>query len=472
MYESILRFSTELANKICLRAEKGEIRDLDVMADEILNDCKEASRKILREIIQHMNESLREDKQVRKEMGLVIKEKDRPRSLLTAIGQIDFSRDYFFDKETVGFVYVLDQMLGIARYERIGASVAAALVSQATDTSYAKSANIVTGGEVSRQTVHNQIRKMETPEIEIEKEKRAVKELHLHADEDHAHMQKPNKEKGKQGKIIPLVTVTEGTKEESKGRNRTINPVHFSDEEFDTKRLWKSVEGFICKHYEPNELKKIYIHGDGGPWIQGGLSDFRQAVHVMDGFHFHKELRKISRILPHRHVRVALTNALKYDNRERADEYIQDILGEETLTEKDVEKIRKFAVYLMGNWKEIRRRLTEESIPGSCTEGLISSVLSERFSRDPLGWSEKNLGKLVMARIYRKNGGKLEKRHFRKGTGVKEKYRDYADRFIEESLKGAVDFSMFEPGMPIFDGASGTQIKIHGIGMMRNTLIN
>ena len=192
----------------------------------------------------------------------------------------------------------------------------------------------------------------------------------------------------------------------------------------------------------------------------------------MDGFHFYKELRKISRILPHRHVRVALTNAVKYDNKERADEYIQDILGEDSLTEKDAENIRKFAIYLMGNWKEIRRRLTEESIPGSCTEGLISSVLSERFSRDPLGWSEKNLGKLVMARIYRKNGGRIAKKHFRKGDEVKEKYSEYADRFIEENIKGAVDFSMFEAERPILDVASGTQIKIRGIGMTRNILIN
>ena len=470
MNTSILQFAFELAKKICERAEKGEIKDLDIMAEEILADCKETSGEILKVIIQHMNESLRSDKQMRKSEGLVIKEKDRPRRLLTALGQIDFTRDYFFDKEKDGFVYVLDQMLGIAKYERIGASVAAALVSRATETSYAKSANIVAGGEVSRQTVHNQIRKMETPEIEVWEEKRSVNELHIHADEDHAHMQKPDKEKGKQSRIIPLVTVTEGTQEESKGRNRTVHPIHFSDEGFDTKRLWKSVEGFIDKSYELGELEKIYIHGDGGAWIQSGLSDFPQTIHVMDGFHFYKELRKISKLLPNRHVRVALTNALKYNNRVRADEYIQDILGEDSLTEKDEEKIRKFAVYLQGNWEEIRTRLTEDSIPGSCTEGLISHVLSERFSRDPLGWSEGALGKLVMARLYRKNGGKITKKHFRKGDEVKEKYSEYADRFVEENLRGAVDFSIFEPEMPIFDGASGTQIAITGIGQMRNHL--
>ena len=77
-----------------------------------------------------------------------------------------------------------------------------------------------------------------------------------------------------------------------------------------------------------------------------------------------------------------------------------------------------------------------------------------------------------MARIYRKNGGRIAKIHFRKGDEVKEKYSEYADRFIEENIKGAVDFSMFEEEMPIFDVASGTQIKIRGIGMTRDILNN
>lgn len=471
MDNSILQLAVGLTEKICERAKNGEIRELDVMADEILKDCRETSREILREIIRHMNEDLREQKQLRKDLGLVIKEKDRPRSLLTALGQISFTRDYYFDKENGRFSCVLDQLMGIEKYERIGASVAAALVAQATDCSYARAADIVTGGSVSRQSVHDRILKMETPEIEVDEEKKTVTELHIHADEDHAHMQKPGKEKGKQSRIIPLVTVTEGTEEGSKGRNQTIHPIHFSDEDFDTKRLWKSVEGYIDKCYETERIAKIYVHGDGGPWIKSGLNELPQTVHVMDGFHFYKELRKISRMLPHRHVRVALTNAVRYNNRKRANEYIEDILEEESLTAKEAKKIRKFAVYLLGNWKEIRTRLTADSIPGSCTEGLVSHVLSERFSRDPLGWSENVLGKLVMARIYRQNGGKITREHFRKGGEVREKYREYAERFIEESLKGAVDFSIFEPEQPVFDGASGTQIALRGIGKMRNTLI-
>ena len=111
-------------------------------------------------------------------------------------------------------------------------------------------------------------------------------------------------------------------------------------------------------------------------------------------------------------------------------------------------------------------------MPGSCTEGLVGHVLSERFSRDPLGWGERALGKLVMARIYRKNGGKLTKGHFRKNGEAKERYSEYAERVMEEHIKGAVDFSIFEPEMPVFDGASGTQILLHEIGMTRDTLIH
>lgn len=469
MFNSILQLTFDLAEKIYQRYENGEIRDLDVMAEDIQRDCKGMAAKMLQEIIRHMNEGIREDKETRKDLGLVVKEKDRPRKLLTALGQIDFVRDYFKDKENGGYVYVLDRMLGIEKYERVGAAVGARLVTEAAKTSYARAADIVTGNEISRQTVRNQILKMETPQIEAEEGRKSVTELHLYADEDHVHMQKPEKEKGKRSQIVPLVTITEGVEAVSKGRSRTIHPVHFSDEDFDTKELWKSVEGYIDKNYDLEALEKIYVHGDGAPWIKRGLEDLAQTIHVMDGFHFYKELRKISRMLPNRHVRIALTNALKNDNRKRADEYIQDLMSEE-LTENEAEKIRKFGVYLLGNWEEIRRRVAENALPGSCTEGLISHVLSERFSRDPLGWSEAALGKLVMARIYLKNGGKLRKEHFRKKSEDKERYSEYADRFIDEYVKGAVDFSMFEAESPILDGSSGTQIAIRGIGQMRNHL--
>ena len=470
MYNSILQLAIKLIEKICERAESGEIRDLDIMAEAVLSDCKETSIHVMEELIRNVNEGFREDKETRKELGLVIKEKDRPRSLLTALGQIDFSRDYFYDKEEGHYTCILDQMLGIAKYERVSAAVSAELVSKAADRSYAKASQDVTGGAVSRQTVHNQILKVHVPEVEPKEEKRAVKELHVYADEDHAHMQKPGKEKGKQSRMIPLITVAEGVYQECKGRNRTINPMYFANEMFDTKELWKTTEGYIDKAYDLDQIEKIYIHGDGGQWIKNGLENITQSVHVMDGYHFKRDLRSICRILPHRNIKVTLMNALEGNDPGKADRYIQELL-DEPITEKEQKRILGFAGYLFRFWDEIRRRLTED-IPGSCTEGQVSHVLSERFSRDPLGWSEKPLGKLVSVRVYLKDGGKLTKAAFRQGEDLQEKYSEYADRLIEEHIKGAVDFSLFDPVDPIFNGASGTQITIHGIGMARDILIH
>lgn len=469
MYDSILQFAVDLAKKICQRAENGEIRDLDVMAEAVLGDCKETSIQVMGELIRNMNEGFRKDKQTRKDLGLIIKEKDRSRSLLTALGQIDFSRDYFYDKENSRYTCVLDQMLGIARYERVSATVCASLVTEAAKTSYARASDIVTKGAVSRQTVHDQILKVDVPEVQPKAEKRAAKELHVYADEDHAHMQKPGKKKGKQSKMIPLVTVTEGMYEQSNGRNRTINPMHFADEDFDTKRLWKTTEGYIGKAYELEKIEKVYIHGDGGLWIRNGLENITQAVHVIDGYHFMRELRSICRMLPHRNIRVTLLNALEKDDHRRAERYMQELL-EEPLTEKEAKRIREFAGYLFRFWEEIRRRIVED-IPGSCTEAQVSHILSERFSRDPLGWSERPLGKLVGVRVYLKNGGELTKEAFRHDKETTERYSEYADRLIEEHLKGVSDFSLFEPENPIFDVASGTQQLIRGFGRMRNTLL-
>ena len=43
--------------------------------------------------------------------------------------------------------------------------------------------------------------------------------------------------------------------------------MHFVDENFDTKALWKSVEGYIGASYDIESIEKIYIHADGGKWI-------------------------------------------------------------------------------------------------------------------------------------------------------------------------------------------------------------
>ena len=125
----------------------------------------------------------------------------------------------------------------------------------------------------------------------------------------------------------------------------------------------------------------------------------------------------------------------------------------------------------MGNWESIMKRRTLDT-PGSCKEAQVSHILSERFSRDPLGWSEEGLGKLSKLRVYIKNGGEITSKDFKKNLKTDVRYKEYADKIIKENMIGAIDWSIFEKESPIFNGASGTQVLITGYGSIKDHLIN
>ena len=467
----IQQISEKLTKKILEKAYSGGICDIDLLSSSILEDCKSAARDILEEIVSDLNIKIREDKPSRKARGLILKEKNRERSLFTEIGRLNLPRDYYYDKKEEKYEYLLDKVIGLQGYERISAGVRAKLVSMATEVSYAKSAETVTGGQLSRQCVRECILKLGAIEKRPQpyEPKRKVKELHLFADEDHVHMQREGRAKGKKSRMVPLVTVTEGVEEESKGRNRTINAMHFVDENFDTKALWKSVEGYIGASYDIESIEKIYIHADGGKWIASGLASFSNVTRVMDGFHLEKRLKEVSRKFPGSNLRQRIKAAIERGDRKKLDMLMQEMYAR-SQDKKQIEFTTKLGGYLTENFEEIRNRLKSDTV-GSCTEGQVSHILSTRFSRNPMGWSEEGLGKLSKQRVYIKNKGKIEASDFKK----KEKsggdsYREYADRIIEEACRGAKDFSIFEKQGPIFDGASGTQMAIRHMGMNRNIL--
>lgn len=467
----IQQISEKLTKKILEKAYSGGICDIDLLSSSILEDCKSAARDILEAIVSDLNIKIREDKSSRKARGLILKEKNRERSLLTEIGRLNLPRDYYYDKKEEKYDYLLDRVIGLQGYERISAGVRAKLVSMATEVSYAKSAETVTGGQLSRQCVRECILKLGAIEKRPQpyEPKRKVKELHLFADEDHVHMQREGRAKGKKSRMVPLVTVTEGVEEESKGRNRTINAMHFVDENFDTKALWKSVEGYIGASYDIESIEKIYIHADGGKWITNGLESFSNVTRVMDGFHLEKRLKEVSRKFPGSNLRQRIKAAIERGDRKKLDMLMQEMYAR-SQDKKQIEFTTKLGGYLTENFEEIRNRLKSDTV-GSCTEGQVSHILSTRFSRNPMGWSEEGLGKLSKQRVYIKNKGKIEASDFKKEEkSGGDSYREYADRIIEEACRGAKDFSIFEKQGPIFDGASGTQMAIRHMGMNRNIL--
>ena len=405
MESIILQIAQEMARKFKEKCEETHL-DLCELGPELRELSDETCRNMVEAAIEMMNQKIRDDKESRKGK-LVLKEKDRLRTVLTEVGPITVKRDCYQNKETGEYIIPLDKILNIQPYERVTGSVKAKLVEMATEHSYAKSAALVTGGAVSRQTVHNHILQLHVPENQPKQMNQKKKELHVFADEDHVHMQKPEKQKGKQIQMVPVVTVTEGINTEGK-RHQTIHPMSFCNEEFETKKLWETVDEYIQKAYDVGELEKIYLHADGGNWIKNGLETYTQTIHVIDGFHFERDLKQISRCFPGRSIRQRIHRAIEKQDKKKADQILQEML-DLAEDEKTVEKVKRFGSYLHNEWDAIYVRRTAD-IPGSCTEGQVSHLLSERFSRHPMGWSKAGLGKLSVARLYMKNGGGSELR--------------------------------------------------------------
>jgi len=454
----IQQISMEMAKEICRRVEEGGMSDIDRFATEALELCKESVQEIITQIVKKLNDELRADKAYRKEQGLLLKETERERCLLTEIGLITISRDYYRIKASNEYVYPIDSMLGLAAYERVSANLSARMVGQAAEVSYEKSARTESGGKVSKQTVKNKLLAAGRLEKEMPKEKRTVTELHIFADEDHAHLCN-----GKNCDV-PLITVSEGVKEVCKDRNALIHPVHFSSASRHTGMTWETVAGYIEQAYEENRIDKIYLHGDGASWIKKGLDVLPKSLFVIDGFHLEKRLKSVTAAFSKQNYHFRIRQAFFEKKKEKALSLIKEMLS---LSEnpKQAKRIRKFLGYVKNNWDGIVQRHTQGVI-GSCTEGLISHIYSERLSRNPMGWSDAGLNKMAELRVYTRNGcvvsGELFKRpQEEKGRSA---LSEYANERLRQAVSGYLDWSIFEkePYCPAVNSATQMLIRSYG----------
>ena len=411
----IQQICMNMVEKVLKTLKESKNLSLDIITPEIREESNNTCLSIVEEYIKYVNLEMRNQKKDRKSKGLVIKEKDVDRKVITCLGELEYSRDIYFNKVENVYVKPIDSIFGIEPYERICKNVKADLVDKAIDNSYEKSKNLVGVPNISRQSVRNAILKsnLNNDKSMVVAEKKLLKELHIYADEGHVHLQKPNKIKGRACQIVPLVTITEGTENVSKSRRRTINPYHIVDSSFDTSSLWKKVDEYIVGNYEVDEIKKIER------LIESNCKD--EAIMYMS-------------------------------------ELCSDIEDERVQN-----RCCNACNYIINNWEGIVNRYTLD-IPGSCTEGQVSHVLSERFSRNPMGWSKEVLGKLSVLRVHKKNGNKIDSSIY-SNTG-NEQYRDCVNKTNEK-----LNWSIFDKEKFIFDDSSATRILIKGIGCNRSNIL-
>jgi hypothetical protein len=103
---------------------------------------------------------------------------------------------------------------------------------------------------------------------------------------------------------------------------------------------------------------------------------------------------------------------------------------------------------------------------------MISHILSERLSRNPMGWSKKGLAKMAMIRVFVMNGERitpidtLSWKHSSKRLGIAsriEKYESIVKQQHDDVFKDAKNWRWFESDNKISGKTTGTKVVLDSL---------
>jgi hypothetical protein len=415
MYNSIQHFNEFGVKRIekTVRNFIKEGRDLTDLVLELKEDLFKLGRDILKEVLEDMDDYLR-NCEVRKQDWEIVRKDET--GLLTSFGMLRYDRTYFKPKNSGTRQYLVDDIVGIKPHDRVSADVVINAIEEAAESSYRKAGQKATYlDEISKQAVMNKIHSLEVvePEIKVDK-KRELKTLYVEADEDHVALQTKGilkkSKKGKRNIAMPrLVYVHEGIDlEKSSKKRKALKNIHYFGGIYkNTEDLWLKVSEYIDKHYEVDNLETIYLSGDGASWIRQGLNWLPKSKFVLDNYHLQKYVRIATAHLNDEAIYQGLQDALDWPDKKMLIKVFKKIF-EITGDKSKINAVKDAKRYMLNNWDGIEIKADRGfEILGCSAEGHVSHVFSNRLSSRPKGWSKTGVEKMSKLIIYKKNGGKV-----------------------------------------------------------------
>ncbi|MCR5174780.1 MAG: ISLre2 family transposase [Oscillospiraceae bacterium] len=375
----------EILGKLKIEIEgfvRGDKHSIDEAERYFVRRIDEAVLRLLAGYYEGRDAELRADKSERKAAGLSIERLGDERHVLTQMGELKFRRTYY-KKASGGYEYPIDEEAGLESYQRLSTGVGIALVENAAVMSYGKASELVTGGQISRQSVLNKIRISYPKKSPAMKRKAAV--LHIDADEDHVALQTG------ESAIVPLISGYEGIRKNGR-RGECVNVFHYSEYGRTPAENWEAFYDELDRRYDLYKTK-IYLHGDGANWIQAGRDYLPNCTFVLDRYHVNSAMKQVVAGFDggrRKQYLKCLTEAERSGDREQYARAVKSIClhGEERNAEA--------ARYLLNNFDAIHVYHTDpEASNGGATEPHVSHVLSSRLSSRPMGWSQETLKHLV-----------------------------------------------------------------------------
>ena len=424
MIKSIKYFEENSIKKF-EKLEKDFMRNPKQMAEYVMGIAEEGNRFLIRmiqETLESMNQMIIESPLRKKKWNV---ECHSEKQLTTSIGDVRFTKTLFVNKESGEYEYLLDRILGLEKHERITEDAVAKMLLEAVQTSYRRGGEECSEmSEVSKQTVKNKLHTLEFPEKlkETPKVKKEVDYLYIEADEDHVSLQFRAKkgdlirnEKNQKNNclITKLVYVHEGIKNESpkSKRHKLINPYYFCRvcSGKDNDKFWDEVYEYLNSHYDLNQVKKIYVSGDGGGWIKSGMKRIAGMIYVLDEFHLEKYLTKLtSHMLDTKDdAKNELRTIIRKEKKQKFIDKVEELKGY-LKDDAGIKRMEEAKAYILSNYTAAKIRLChKDGIKGCSAEGHVSHILSARMSSRPMGWSITGASKMSQLRAYHLNGGDM-----------------------------------------------------------------
>ncbi len=314
----------------------------------------------------------------------------------SVFGQVELKRNYYQDRETGNYVFLLDQYLAFDGTKGMSPVVQDLAIELAvTGVSYRQASRamekLLGYPVISHEGIRQQLLNTEVvPEKSVPLEQDVV---FVEVDGLYTKSQ----EKNKKGREIKIASVHQGWEMNGK-RAKLIEKRHFIHE--GKLPFWEEFEQYLMATYEYDPTKHhLVINGDGAKWITSCRDYFRSnATFVIDRFHVARDVQRLFRKHPrYRAIRKKLAN---YDWEGFMVELNSAVgtLENEKKEERLEELIAQLSQYpeALGDYREKLRGKGIDTTgfrPMGSAEGTMS-VFARRL-KNGRSWCENGLDKFI-----------------------------------------------------------------------------
>lgn len=402
--------------------------------------------------------------EVRDKSRFQLKDK-RPMTMDSLFGSIEIRRNYYYDRQSDKFVFLLDQYLqfdGAKGLSPLVQDMAMELAVEGPSYRHASETleKLLGYSVISHETIRQHL--LQTEVIPSPSASPTGRVLFIEVDGLYVKRQK-ERARGREEKIA---AVHEGWLVNGKRTSlvKKRHYVHKGKEPF-----WEGFENYLIDTYGYNpNVHFLVINGDGAPWITACRTYFKNMFFTLDRFHVARDIRTIFK--EHNRYRQIRIKLAKYDVNGIMMELNSAVgtLEDEKKEEALADLIRQLSHYpeALGDY---RIWLSEQGIdatsmrPMGSAEGTMN--LFARRLKNGRSWSDKGIAPFIQFMVALKDGldmktlvGTMENRL--KKTEEKKPRNRYVEKLrssVGEATRNNVAYLQQATGKPIYHALKGLQ---------------